>query len=432
MKILQIHSSDGFNRGAAGGHIVMRRLHFGLQEAGVQSKILCKSKSPAFSDSTEIERSESVKIIESLLGRVTGRLGLNDIHCLSSFGIKRNTFYRDADLIHFHGNHGGFFNYLALPSLTVRKPTVMTLHDMWAYTGHCATSYDCDRWKTGCGNCPYPDAHPAIQRDNTRLEWKLKNWVYQRSNLTIVTLSAARTEQAKQSVLKQFPIHQIPNGLDTKVYQPLDSEQCRLSLGIPPGSHVLLFAATSLARSGKGCALLVKALQDFPDVLKNKTVLLTFGDRSEAMEEIPGLRTIHLGYIAGDRLKVIAYSAADLFVLPTQDESLPLVLQESMACGTPMVSFRVGGVPDLVRPGITGYLAQPENPVDLCNGIVHLLHNRPQRKEMEQQCREIALKEYSIELQVKRYIDLYREILQSQNSNLKHQYHNRNSLLNFT
>ena len=145
----------------------------------------------------------------------------------------------------------------------------------------------------------------------------------------------------------------------------------------------------------------------------SKTVLLTFGDRSEAIGEIAGIRTIHLGYIAGDRFKVVAYSAADLFLLPTRDDSLPLVLQESMACSTPMVSFRIGGVPDLVRPGITGYLAEPEDPKHFCHGIVQLLQNESLRKDMSQQCREITLKEYSLELQVQRYIDLYRQILQN-------------------
>lgn len=412
MKILQVHSSDGISHGA-GGHIVMKRLHFGLKRAGVDSKILCKNKTPEFSDSIEIKRTESVKILESLLGRVTGRLGLNDIHCISSFGIRRDKAYRDADLVHFHGNHGGFFSYFALPSLTAAKPTVMTLHDMWAYTGHCATSFGCDRWKSGCGNCPYPEALPAIQRDSTRLEWKLKNWVYSRSNLTFVTLSATRTEQAKQSMLKRFPIHRIPNGIDTETYRPLDSEQCRSLLGVPPGSHVLLNASVNLGRFGKGGDLLMKALQGLPDVLKSKTVLLTFGDHSEAIGEIAGIRTLHLGYIAGDPLKVVAYSAADLFLLPTRDDSLPLVLQESMACGTPLVSFRIGGVPDLVRPGITGYLAEPEDPNDFCKGIVQLLQNEALRKDMSQQCREITLKEYSLELQVQRYIELYDQVLRN-------------------
>jgi len=124
------------------------------------------------------------------------------------------------------------------------------------------------------------------------------------------------------------------------------------------------------------------------------------------------LATLNLGYVSSDRLKSIAYSAADLFVFPTRADNLPLVLQESMACGTPMVSFKIGGVPDLVRPGITGYLAEPEDAKDFCNGIVQLLEDQNLRDRMSQQCRAIALKEYPLELQVQRYIELYRQVLQ--------------------
>lgn len=118
-----------------------------------------------------------------------------------------------------------------------------------------------------------------------------------------------------------------------------------------------------------------------------------------------------LGYISSDRLKAVAYSAADLFLFPTRADNLPLVLQESMACGTPMVSFRIGGVPDLVRPGITSYLAQPENAQDFTVGIEQLLSDRSLREQMSQNCREITLQEYSLNLQAERYISLYKKAL---------------------
>jgi glycosyltransferase involved in cell wall biosynthesis len=90
-----------------------------------------------------------------------------------------------------------------------------------------------------------------------------------------------------------------------------------------------------------------------------------------------------------------------------------LVLQESMACGTPMVSFKIGGVPDLVRPDITGYLAQPEDTQDFSNGIIQLLKDEELRKTMSENCRAIALQEYTLELQAKRYIELYQQVLRS-------------------
>jgi glycosyltransferase involved in cell wall biosynthesis len=237
----------------------------------------------------------------------------------------------------------------------------------------------------------------------------LKNWVYSQSNLTIVTPSRWLTEQAQASMLNRFPIHHIPYGIDTTAYQPLDPQLCKTVLGIPQNKKVLLFAADSLKDSRKGGDVLFQALQQLPPSLKAETVLLTFGSGGETITSQLGIPTLSLGYISSDRLKSVAFSAADLFIFPTRADNLPLVLQESMACGTPMVSFKIGGVPDLVRHQVTGYLAAPEDTADFCNGIVTLLTDEALREKMSRNCREIAVTEYPLEFQAKRYIEIYRE-----------------------
>ncbi|HEY5866584.1 MAG TPA: glycosyltransferase family 4 protein [Candidatus Tectomicrobia bacterium] len=413
MRVLLVNAGD-YGRG--GGHIAMYRLHRGFRKAGVDSKLLCKYKQLESSESVAIPHSFLSSRLEPRLGQLTSRLGLNDIHCLSTFKIRGLRVYQEADLLDFHGIHSGYFNYLALPSLTAHKPAILTLHDMWHLTGHCMYSYDCERWKSGCGQCPYPEAYPPVQRDNTRLEWKLKNWVYKRSHITVVTPSAWLTTLAKQSMLGDLPIHHIPNGVDTDVYRPLDRGHCRSLLGIPVGKRVLLFSAmrmnvSSLDGSRKGGDLLVKALRSLPDSLKAETVLLLLGDGGEAITEAVGIPALNLGYVSSDQLKAIAYCAADLLVLPTRADNLPLGLLESMACGTPLVSFRVGGIPELVRPGITGYLAEPGDANDLSNGIIQLLEDEALRHDMSQRCRAIALKEYPLALQVQRYLELYSQVL---------------------
>ena len=407
MNVLQIGFSD--YQGGGGGAIAMYHLYRSLNSAGVEGKILSGIKTLESPESEAISR---LPRLESQLRRITSRLGLNDIHCLSSFQLKQHEFYQQAELVNFHVIHSGFFNYLAIPALTQSKPAVFTLHDMWHFTGHCAYSFDCDRWKIGCGNCPYPDSYPAIKKDNTRLEWKLKNWVYTRSNLSIITPSRWLAQQAKQSMLNCFPINCVPNGIDTEAYQPLNPEQCRSVLGIPTGKKVLMFSAQSLKEYRKGGDILLKALSNLPVSLKAETVLLTLGNGGKTISEAVDMQSIELGYVSSDRLKSLAYSAADLFIFPTRADNLPLVLQESMACGTPMVSFKIGGVPDLVRSGVTGYLAQPEDAIDLSNGIVQLLEDDAQREKMSQNCRAIALAEYPLELQAQRYIELYTQAIQ--------------------
>lgn len=409
MKVLQINGSDSGGGAAIAGY----RLHQGLLTQNIDSRLLVGSSHTNSDRVTLIPRQRS---IENFISSITWRLGLNNIDSVNTFDIVKHHFYQEADILNFHNLHGGYFNYLAIPKLTKIKPAVWTLHDMWSFTGHCVYSNNCDRWTSGCGLCPYPDTYPRVQKDNTRWEWKLKNWVYTHSNLIIVTLSKWLTEQVQKSILNRFPIHHIPNGIDTDAYQPLDQQLCRTLLDIPPQKKVLMFGAQSLNDSRKGGDLLITALKKLPESLKQETILLTMGNDSTEISNTVGMKTISLGYLTSDRLKSVAYSAADLFVFPTRADNLPLVLQESMSCGTPMVSFAVGGVPDLVRPNVTGYLAQPEDTQDLSKGITQLLEDKNLRQQMSQNCRAIALQEYSLEIQAKRYIHLYHQVLQK-NSN---------------
>ena len=406
MKVLHINQSDI----AGGAGIAGYRLHEGLLNRGIDSRLLVGK---AQIESDRIDTIKRKYRLENQICRLSSRLGLNYLNLVSSFDIPKHKFFQEADILNFHNLHTGYFNYLTIPKLTKNKPAVFTLHDMWSFTGHCAYSYDCDRWKQGCGKCPDLNTYPAVRRDSTSWEWKLKNWVYSRSNLSVVTPSKWLTKQVKQSMLNRFPIHQIPYGIDTEAYKPIDSEKCRYILNIPNHKKVLMFGAESISDSRKGSDLLTEALTKLPASLKAETVLLTFGYGGETLSNAVGIETVNLGYISSDRLKSIAYSAADLFIFPTRADNLPLVLQESMACGTPMVSFKIGGVPDLVRHNITGYLATPEDSDDFCQGIIQLLEDNQLRAEMKQNCRAIALEEYGLELQAQIYIELYQNALRT-------------------
>ena len=404
MNILYINVSDIQGGAAIGGY----RLHRALQEKGIQSRMLVDVGKINNNDISIINRKRT---LEYLTSKVTWNLGLSYINITSTFNITEHPFYKKADLINFHCLHGGYFNYLAIPKLTRDKPGVYRLSDMWSFTGHCAYSFDCERWKIGCGKCPYLDTYPAIPRDNTKLEFRLKKWVYNHSNLTIVTSSQWLTEKARESMLNHFNIKYIPNGIDTEIYKPLNKIQCRNVLDIPQNKNVILLVAQNLTNYRKGGDILLNSINNLPESLKKETILITMGESGEVFKDSIGMSILNLGYIGGDRLKAVAYNAADLFLFPTRAESFGLVLLESMACGTPMVSFNVGGVPDLVRHDVTGYLAKPEDAQDFCNGIIQLLEDDTLRNQISQNCRAIALQEYPIELQAKRYIELYEEIL---------------------
>jgi glycosyltransferase involved in cell wall biosynthesis len=399
MKILHINQSDIEGGAAIAGY----RLHEGLIAEGIDSKLLVGTKKTK----SDLVVATKKNRIQKLTYQIGNRIGLNNIHTFSSFDIPKESIYQEADILNLHNIHGGYFNYLALPKLTATKTAVFTLHDMWSFTGQCFYSYECQKWQTSCGGCP----HLNTKRDLSQLERRLKHWAYQRSNLEIVVPSRWLTQLARQSMLNRFQIHHIPNGIDIDRYQPLDSDRCRSILGIPQHKHILMFGATDISDARKGGDLLHHALQNLPDSIKADCFLLIMGNGGEVLAKDVGMPSMELGFVSNDKLKSIAYSAADLFLFPTRADNLPLVLQESMACGTPMVSCNIGGVSDLVRPNQTGYLAAAENIDDFCNGIIELLEDKNLRQQMRTKCREIIVSEYSLKLQTQRYLKLYQDIL---------------------
>jgi glycosyltransferase involved in cell wall biosynthesis len=386
----------------------MFRLNESLRRAGADSKILCERKTTG---ADYVLTKPGPSLPERLLKRVTQQLGLNEIHRISSFWLHRHPAVQQADILHFHGIHGGFFSYLALPTLTARKPVVFTLRDMWAMTGHCAVPMDCTRWRHGCGKCPYPKVTPPIKRDATRIEWKLKNLAYSRSKLTFIALSNWVASQARESMLARFPIHTIPNGVDIELYQPRGREDCRRALGIPQDSAVLMFAATNVASRQKGGDLLLEALRALPGDLKERAMCLVMGNGGTQFLHACGVSVIDLGYISNERLKAIAYVAADVYVSASRGEAFGQTILESMSCGTPVVAFRIGPTTELVRHGRTGYAAAPLDSVDLSRGIAHLLRDREKSQQMGSAARKVAEEEYRTEIEARRHLALYEQIL---------------------
>lgn len=406
MKVLLIHEHGrAFGSGAV---IAMYRLHRALQKAGVESTIACRRRQLDGEDIVELPRADR---IEDFLGSITWRLGLNDIHCVSSFKITSFKPFLEADVVNTHGLHTNYFNYLALPRMAKRKPLIATLHDMWHFTGHCGYNQNCQRWKTGCGRCPDLTLFPPVSRDATAIEWRLKNWVYRRTSMTVVSPSRWLADLARQSMLARFEIHHIPNAVDIEVFRPRNRSESRAMIGLPQHKHVVMFASAALDNYIKGADLLIRALQRLPRAIKDNTVLLLLGDRAESIRNAVDIPATSLGYIADDQHKAIAYSAADMFVLPSRSENHSLVLLEAMACGTPGVAFKVGGTPEIVRHNNTGYIAALGDTEDLCRGITRLLEDHSYREQLSRNCRQMIVSEFSLTQHAQRYIALYERVL---------------------
>ena len=252
-----------------------------------------------------------------------------------------------------------------------------------------------------------------MPHDGTWLEWRLKRHAWQRSRLVVITPSRWLADVARAGILSHCRIEEIPYALNTDTYRPLDRKMCREALGLPPEKKVLFFAALDQSDWRKGGDLLFEALAGLDDKTRNSLHLLTMGRGGHCLQEKLGLPVLDAGYVGGDRLKSMLYSAADVFVLPTRADNAPLVVQESLACGTPVVSFAIGGLASLVQHGVTGLLAPPEDVAALRENIVMLLNDAPLCERMSRVARDWAVTYLSGAVVAQRHLELYRGISQA-------------------
>lgn len=284
-------------------------------------------------------------------------------------------------------------------------PTVWTLHDMWSFTGRCAYSYDCRRFLSGCGpSCPTPMEYPALQPNRIAGAWRARRNVLSACpELAAVTPSYWLAREASAGLWAAHQIFTIPYGLPTEVYRPVDPVLARAALDVPADRPVMMVAAQSLSERRKGGGFLAQALSQ---VAHRPLTLLTLGHNQISIDA-PNIRVHPLGYIDHERTKVLAYNAADLFVHPAPVDNLPNVVMEALACGTPVVGFPVGGVPDMVRPGQTGWLASEVSSNALAVAIRNALEELDHGVDLRASARAVAESEYDDRLQAERYTALF-------------------------
>lgn len=262
------------------------------------------------------------------------------------------------DIIHLHNLHDSYINLPMLFSYIKKHnvPTVWTLHDCWAFTGQCPhfTIVKCDKWKVGCHNCPQYKEYPASLYDNTKKMWQLKKkWFTGVKNMTIVTPSEWLAGLARESYLKQYPIEVINNGIDLNVFKPTHSN-FRERYEIPAEKHIILGVSFAWGyRKGLDCFV------EIAEKLGEQYQIVLVGTDDEIDKNLPhNIISIHRTQNQKELAEV--YSAADVFVMPTREENYPTVNMEAIACGTPVVTFRTGGSPEMLDDK-TGIVVEANN-----------------------------------------------------------------------
>ncbi|MCS6882541.1 MAG: glycosyltransferase [Oscillochloridaceae bacterium] len=314
------------------------------------------------------------------------------------------------DVVHLHNLHGGIGagwspRFLAVAAR--HAPVVWTLHDMWPLTGRCVYSYACERFMSGCNAaCPTPRVYPALPLHLVGPAWEERRaLVAATPRLAAVTPSRWMAATARQGLWAGRRVEHIPNGLPLDQWRPLPRAAARRALGLPINGPVALLAMPDLSDPRKGAGLLPALGPTLPPGL----TLLAMGAGRPPLRA-PGVRVVSLGFVAAADRQATIYSAADLLIHAAPQDNAPLTVQEALACGTPVAALPVGGLPDLVRPGQTGWLAARPDAAGLAAVVAEALNAIAAGADLREPCRAVAEREYGLELMVERHLALYREI----------------------
>lgn len=406
MKVIALSTSDA-NGGAA---IAARRLHEGLLGLDADCELWVQRRS-----------TQGVGIVgpggpwQTRLAQ--GRLLLDQLPVLWSLrhrstqfspswvpgGLARRVVETRPGVVHLHWVNKGWLRIEDIGRWAA--PTVWTLHDMWPFTGGCHYDEGCGRWRGHCGDCPQlgskrdPDVASWIQRRKQRALRPKPPFVVSPSRWLA---SCARDS----AVLGDCEIVVIPNGLDLDRYRPLDRARCRARFGIPDDLPLIAFGAmNSTTDKRKGYAHLAAALCRLGEA-RSSVRLLVYGGREE-IGALHGVPLYGVGRIDDEAAMVDLLNAADVFVAPSKQDNLPNTVVEALACGCPVVAFDVGGMPDLVVPGRTGFLAPPFDDSALARCILQALRAGP---ALRAGAREHAETHYELGAIARRYLELYHEI----------------------
>ncbi|WP_242689161.1 glycosyltransferase family 4 protein [Pedobacter sp. SYSU D00535] len=426
VKVVQINTYDG--NGGAGRACL--RLNKALRSAGVESEVWAYYK---FGTNPDIN-----SFSPGFLRRGVAAFGILLERFISSFVAKKlkipfsvpvwgrniagHPAVKSADIIHIHWINHAFLRPRELAKLAaLNKPIVWTFHDSNAFTGGCHVRYGCDHFENECGNCPLlKQSNPD---DISHKIWVAKEKAYRKLPFSIVAPSNwMRSSVGRSKLAATKPTLVIPNTLDTAVFQATDKLQARKLLGLPSDKFIMLSGFMPSRKDlHKGTPYLLEALEilitkNFAD--KDAVELLVFGNRDEKNVPDFPVKATFLGTISDDVRLALCYSAADVFLAPSLEDNLPNTVMESLSCGTPVVAFTTGGIPDMVQHQENGYLVTYKSSENLAEGI-RWVYNHPNKEKINNAARTGVLERFSEHVIAQQHLSLYQQLLNNYGKQLE-------------
>lgn len=412
LRIALIHAAD--LGGGAERSVVS--LHRGLRAAGHASTLFVgerKTDEPGVELIPYVRGVPGSRRIARALER---RFGWQDIYNPSFRNLAKLLEGR-FDIVHFHSLWGssGYADLSALPAITRKIPGVLTLRDYWMLTGHCAVYMDCMRWKTGCGSCPDLNLPPAIPRDGTHHNWLRKQRIVAQSNLHVVTISdEVKQRVAESPIFKGKPVTRIYNGIDLDVFIPATPKQRaqqRKHLGIAEGEIVVLLAGQTVEGHRQGIAThhAVAAVNALAD--RGVARALVVGHSAELVAARIRIPSIRLPFQSEPAAMARCFQSADITLVASEVEAFGRIGAESQACGTPVVAFDSGGIPEVVLHDVGGLVVPRRDTAALTTALADAVGDPALRQRLAAGGLAHVRKEFDQRDMAVRYLQLYRNMI---------------------
>lgn len=396
------------------------RLHQNFIENGLNSEMLALTKRSNNNNVTPLRehnfRFKIQNILENSLIRIQTDKNYyfqnqsNSLVKQTEEVLSKLSYKPDVIIAHWVSNFIRVDHLYQLSKIT-KAPILWYLMDMAPLTGGCHYAWNCEGYMSQCGNCP---ALYSTKKDDLSFKnWKKKRDLIEKMNITLVPATSWLTKQSqKATVFNQKRIVQIMLSVDTDIFKPIPKNIARRKLQFPVEKKIIFFGTQSKEIKRKGLFYLKESLEilaNQPNFDKENILIVTAGNISLIESFLKNtFQHNHLGFLNGDESLATAYQVADLFVCPSIEDSGPMMINEAIMCGTPVVSFEMGVALDLVHTGKTGYRAELKNSEDLAKGISYVLNlSCDQAQKMSEQCRKLGLELCSPLVQFESFNNLF-------------------------
>lgn len=338
----------------------------------------------------------------------------NSIHGLIypySWRIMQHQEFKKASVVHYHLLHNYFGSLALFPEMTALKPSVLTVHDPWIFTGHCVYPMECDRWMSGCGNCPNLNLIFKMQNDNTSHMWKIKKAAYESSDLDLVVASDFMLDMVRRSPITSHieQVHLIPFGIDTDLFtEKPDIKELRNKYHIDPNGFTLFFRADHSPYKGLPIILdMIKKLD-----LKTQFNVVTVGEKGIVPKRPGKYKLYDFGWVTDDKKLAELFALSDVFLMPSSAEAFGLMAIEAMASAKPLIVADGTSLPKVSFAPDCG-VAIPQGDADKFAAVVTRLSRSPEECEKRGNLgRELVKKHYRYEQYVENHVKLYEQIIE--------------------